>query len=141
MYKSKYSWNILWKWQWFTREIWIKKYWIETERAVKPILKILQKLNVEYLLDATCGLGFKTILFAKAGYKVAGSDYSEIAIKYAKKLAKEEKVNIQFFVSEFHKLPQNTEEKYDCVYTDYFDELPTYKELLSSAKGIYSVLK
>lgn len=139
--KKKNSWDTLWEWQWFTREAWMEKYWIETERAVKPLLKTLQKLNVEYLLDASCGLGFKTILFAKAGYKVSGSDYSEVAIKYAKKLAKEEKVDIQFFISEFQKLPQNTEEKYDCVYTDYFDELPTYEELLLSAKGIYSVLK
>lgn len=65
MCKSKNSWDTLWEWQWFTRETWMEKYWIETERAVKPLLKILQKLNVEYLLDASCGLGFKTILFAK----------------------------------------------------------------------------
>jgi len=135
------SWDTLWKWLWFSRDTWMSEYWKKTELALKPLLKLLPEFQVKSILDCSCGLGFKTILFVKGGYDVEGADASPMAIKYAPQLARELGLKIHFFLSTFEELPSKTQREYDCVYSDYFDELETEKELLNSARGIYSVLK
>ena len=135
------SWNTLWKWTWFTRDLWISEHWENTKRALDPLFVFLPKMSVKSILDCSCGLGFKTITFAKEGYDVEGSDASHVAIKYAPQLAKEHGLSIRFFHSFFKDLPEKAHRIYDCVYSDYFDELGSYEELRESARGIYSVLK
>lgn len=56
-------------------------------------------------------------------------------------LAKSYRVKIRFFVSKFEDLPQTANRKYDCVFSNYFDKLPSKKMFLKFAKGIYQVLK
>ena len=135
------SWNTIWKWSWFTREIWVSEHWERTQRALQPVFSILSKLRVGSILDCSCGLGFKTVMFAKMDYKVEGSDASAIAIKYAPKLAKEQGLKIKFYRSRYEELGKNCNRRYDCVYSDYFDEIGNYKTLRASAKGICSVLE
>lgn len=135
------SWNTLWKWSWFTRQVWMPDYWEKTKLALQPLFPLLSELKVKSILDCSCGLGFKTIMFAKMGYEVEGSDASAIAIKYAPQLAKEQGLKIKFFISSFEDLARTSKHMYDCVYSDYFDELETHKALQASAKGICSVLK
>ena len=113
----------------------------ENKLALRSLFSLLSELKVKSILDCSCGLGFKTVMFAKMGYKVEGSVASAIAIKYALQLAKEHGLKIKFFHSSFEDLPRASKRVYDCVYSDYFDELETYKALLDSAKGVYSVLK
>ncbi|MEM4704085.1 MAG: class I SAM-dependent methyltransferase [Candidatus Bathyarchaeia archaeon] len=108
---------------------------------MKPVFPLLSKLKIKSILDCSCGLGYKTVLFAKAGYEVEGSDASAIAIKYAPQLAKDEKVKIRFFRSRYEELNENCRRRYDCVWSDNFDEISTYKCLKAAAKSIYSVLK
>ncbi|MDI6691477.1 MAG: hypothetical protein QME50_06405 [Candidatus Bathyarchaeota archaeon] len=31
------AWDILWKWLWFTRDVWETKYWKEEKIALKPV--------------------------------------------------------------------------------------------------------
>lgn len=138
---EKQAWDVHWKWSWFTRNIWMSEYWKRTEEALQPLFSLLPKLHVNSILDCSCGLGFKTIMFAKAGYEVEGSDASYMAVKNAPQLAKEHGVKIRFFRSLFEELGKTCRRKYDCVYSDYFDEIGTHEELRESAKGIYSVLK
>jgi SAM-dependent methyltransferase len=135
------SWDTYWKWSWFTRKTWMSEYWEKTKTALEPVFSLLSKLNVRSILDCSCGLGFKTVMFAKMGYEVEGSDASAMAIKYAPQLAKEQGFKIKFFHSLYEELPKNTKRRYDCVFSDYFDEIETYERLKKSAKGIYSVLK
>lgn len=135
------SWDTLWKWLWFTREVWISEYWKETKKALSPVFSILPELHVRSILDCSCGLGFKTVMFAKMRYEVEGSDASAIAIKYAPKLAEEQGLRIRFFQSRYEELSKNCNRRYDCVYSDYFDEIGTRRTLRASARGIYSVLK
>ncbi|MEM3579006.1 MAG: class I SAM-dependent methyltransferase [Candidatus Bathyarchaeia archaeon] len=117
------------------------KYLEETRSGLQPLLSLLPKLHVKSILDCSCGLGFKTIMFAKEGYEVEGSDASATAIKYAPKVAEEEGLKIRFFRSRFDNLGENCKRKHDCVFSDYFDELSSRDALKASAKGIYSVLK
>lgn len=135
------SWNTILKWSWFTRDVWASEHWERTKHALQPVFSFLSKLRVKSILDCSCGLGFKTVMFAKMGYKVEGSDASTIAIKYAPKLAKEQGLRIKFFRSRYEELGKNCNHRYDCVYSDYFDEIENYKTLKASAKGIYSVLE
>ncbi|MGQ9595936.1 MAG: hypothetical protein ACUVQY_04140 [Thermoproteota archaeon] len=88
--------DILWKWLWFTREVWEREYRKEEKIALKSVFPLLSRLGVESILDCSCGLGYKTALFAGAGYEAEGSDASAIAIKYASQLAKEEKLKTIF---------------------------------------------
>jgi len=134
------SWDTSWKWFWFTREQWISKSWEENKIGMKPLFSLLPKLKVRSILDCSCGLGFKTVLIAKMGYEVEGSDGSAVAIKYAPQLANEEKLNLRFFQSRWEELDKKCNRKYDCVFSDYFDETKTLGMLKASAKGIYSVL-
>lgn len=134
------AWNIRWKWLWFTRDVWESEYWKEERIALKPVFSLLLKLRVESILDCSCGLGYKTVLFAKAGYEVEGSDASAIAIKYAPQLAKDERVKIRFFRSRYEELNKKCKRKYDCVWSDNFDEISTYKYLKTATRSIYSVL-
>ena len=135
------AWDIYWKWRWFTRRMWESEYWGEVRAAVKTVLDIISKFDVKSILDCSCGLGYKTILFAEAGYYVEGSDASREAVKYAPKLAREHGFNIRFFLSRFDELDEKCGRSYDCIWSDYFDEINTYEYLMLSAKAIYSVLK
>jgi len=139
--KEEGSWDTIWKWSWFTKELWLSQLRKEDQIALRPLFSLLPKLQIKSILDSSCGLGFKTVLFAKMGYEVEGSDASAIAIKYAPQLAKDEGVNIKFFHSRYEELGKKCKRKYDCVYSDNFDEIRTRKTLRSSAKGIYSVLR
>ena len=135
------AWDTIWRWSWFTREIWVDEYWEKTRNALQPLLPLLSELGVRSILDCSCGLGFKTIMLAKMGYNVEGSDMSSTAIKHAVELAREHGLKIRFFCSRFDELGKHCKRKYDCVYSDYFDELGEYNALQESAKGIYSVLR
>lgn len=134
------SWNIVWKWSWFTRELWESEYWDETRKSLKPLFPLLTQLKVKSVLDCSCGLGFKTVLIAEKGYEVEGSDGSAIAVRYASQLAKERGVNIRFFHARWEELGLKCGRTYDCVFSDYFDEIKTYETLKASAAGVYSVL-
>jgi 2-polyprenyl-3-methyl-5-hydroxy-6-metoxy-1,4-benzoquinol methylase len=63
-------------------------------------------------------LGYKTVLFAKAGYEAEGSDASATAIKYAPKLAEHEGVSIRFFRARYEELDRKCKRKYDCVWIE-----------------------
>lgn len=69
-----------------------------------------------------------------------GSDASAIAIKYAPLLAKSEGVKIRFFRSRYEELSEKCRRRYDCVWSDNFDEISTYEYLKTAARSIYSVL-
>ena len=134
------SWDTLWKWRWFTRDVWEAEYWKEEQIALKPVLSLLSKLKVKSVLDCSCGLGYKTVLFAKAGYEAEGSDASAVAIKYAPQLAKKQGVRIRFFRSRYDELSGKCKRRYNCVWSDNFDEISTYEYLVTSARNIYSIL-
>jgi SAM-dependent methyltransferase len=126
-------------WEWFLKEP-LKSIKRE-EINVSALYSLFARLQVRSILDCSCGLGFKTIALAEAGYEVEGSDASATAIRYAPQLAKEEELNIRFFRSRWEELGEKCERKFDCVFSDAFDWIKTRESLLASAKGIYAVLK
>lgn len=107
---------------------------------MQALFSLLPRPPAMSILDCSCGLGFKSVLFAKMGYEVEGSDGSAIAISHAPQFAKEEGFNIRFFQSRFAELGERCGRRYDCAFSDYFDEIGTYETLKASAQGIHSVL-
>ncbi|MGQ9641407.1 MAG: class I SAM-dependent methyltransferase [Candidatus Bathycorpusculaceae bacterium] len=134
------SWDIIWKWSWFTRKTWMPEYLKETSSDLQPLFSLLPRLHVKSILDCSCGLGFKTVMFAKKGYEVEGSDASATAIKYAPKIAEKEGLKIRFFRSRFEDLGKNCKRKYDSVFSDYFDELSSRSELKAWLKAFIQCL-
>jgi SAM-dependent methyltransferase len=93
------------------------------------------------VLDATCGLGRKTLVFSHLGCEVAGSDASAYAVARARELAASEGRSVEFVASAWSDLPGNVSEAFDLVFVDAFmDCLEDYDGLVASLKGIYGVL-
>ena len=59
-------------------------------------LKILNNLKNQDLLHLQCHFGQDSISLAKMGAHVTAADFSDIAIKEAKKISKEMGVNVNF---------------------------------------------
>ena len=78
------------------------------------------------------GEGRNAVFLAKKGFTVDGCDISEIAIKKALDLAKENNVKVRAFVAdlETYKLPQNTYDVIACFYYLQRDLVPQMKEAL-----------
>ncbi|MEM3659916.1 MAG: hypothetical protein QXU11_05825 [Thermoproteota archaeon] len=41
------SWDTIWKWLWFTREVWETEYWKEEKKALKPKTNFNAALQAE----------------------------------------------------------------------------------------------
>jgi 2-polyprenyl-3-methyl-5-hydroxy-6-metoxy-1,4-benzoquinol methylase len=134
------NWNTIWEWAWLTKREWGPRTFLENDQCTRSMLAVLKPYNINSMLDCSCGLGVKTILLAKSGYKIDGADFSPVAIKYAPVLAKENRVSAKYYLSRYEELPKKIKRYYDCVYSDAFDWITDYKYLRAAAKGIYSIL-
>ena len=134
------SWDTIWKWAWFCRDVWWHSSQQEVEPRMESLFAVLDSLGVRSVLDCACGLGTKTVLIAKRGYDVEGADGSPVAAEYAPILAGDDGVSIRFLHTRNERLGQTCGRTYDCVYSDGFDEFATREELATSARGIHAVL-
>lgn len=82
--------------------------WIGEIREYLPEKKELK------ILDVGCGAGFFSILLAKEGHKVVGTDLTKEMIEQSKILAREEKVDCHFIVMDAEKLEFQAE-SFDIV--------------------------
>ncbi|MDO8466714.1 MAG: class I SAM-dependent methyltransferase [bacterium] len=76
------------------------------------------KLSGGLLLDIGCGVGDKSIFFAKNGFETVGIDISEVAITEAREKAKSAGAKSEFFVGDFSALAKIKEiaaRRYDVV--------------------------
>ena len=74
-------------------------------------------LHGKSLLHLQCHFGMDTLSWGRLGAKVTGVDFSEEAIKLARKLSKETGIKAQFICSDIYKLPEVLKKKFDIVYT------------------------
>lgn len=141
VYTGAKAWDLIWKWTWFTKDLWQRDFRKSKEGTQRALKSLLPKLHVESILDCSCGLGWKTIILAEMGYEVEGSDGCAFAVKRASELASEEGLRLRFFRSRWADLGMKARRKYDCVYNDAFAWITTRRSLSASARGIYSVLQ
>jgi len=115
---------------------WDKKYETEAYIFGKEPVEFLGE-HIDLLprgkaLDIAMGEGRNAVFLAKNGFTVDGCDISEIAIKKALDLAKENNVKVRAFVAdlEAYKLLQNTYDVIACFYYLQRDLVPQMKEAL-----------
>tara|TARA_B100000614_G_scaffold262683_1_gene297650 strand:- start:4225 stop:5010 length:786 start_codon:yes stop_codon:yes gene_type:complete len=80
-------------------------------------LKILNNLKNQDLLHLQCHFGQDSISLAKMGAHVTAVDFSDIAIKEAKKISKEMGVNVNFI--ENNVLELNLKKEFDIIFSSY----------------------
>lgn len=91
-------------------------YWgIEPNRLCYEIMRHRPPVKAYRVLDIGCGEGKDAVFFAKNGYIVSAFDASENGIKKAKELAKQHRVNINFFQADINEYELN--EEYDIIFS------------------------
>lgn len=84
------------------------------------------------LLDLGCGSGWTSIMLAKLGLEVTGTDIAPEMIKIAKENAKKENLKINFLVLDSEKI--NFKEKFDRVLSyDTLHHVPNDQRVLKNA--------
>lgn len=90
------------------------------EKSARWIGELLPSNKYHKLLDLGCGPGLYTERFAKMGYQVTGIDFSERSIDYAKKAAKQQKLDISYYCRNY--LNMDLDMNFDMsnmIYCDY----------------------
>ena len=115
---------------------WDKRYETEAYIFGKEPVEFLRE-HIDLLprgkaLDIAMGEGRNAVFLAKNGFDVDGCDISEIAIRKAQELAKENNVKIHAFVEdlETYKLPKEAYDVIACFYYLQRDLVPQMKEAL-----------
>ena len=131
------------RWEWFRRSQWWPGYRDSWQaRRWRVTLGVLGDLAGKDVLDATCGLGRRTVLMSDLGIKVVGSDANSYAVKRARDLAASENRDIDFFVCSWRDLPERVPHLFDAIFVDAFVDCCEMQEgLVASLSGIASALK
>lgn len=77
--------------------------------------KLVGNVKGKKTLDLACGEGSNTRILARKGSKVAGVDFSERLIEFARQLEKKEKLGIEYFVSDAADLKELPNSHFDIV--------------------------
>ena len=107
------------------------------------ITPYFKKYNVKSVLDCSCGSGLQAIALAKQGYSVDAGDISEKMILKAKALAQEQKIEVDFKVSDFRFLENNFNREYDAVISwgNSLPHLMNELDITTALKSIFCRLK
>lgn len=102
-------------------------------------LKFIGKIKGKKVLDAGCGEGYNTRIFAKMGAKVIGIDISKKLIDYAIKEEERNPLGIRYYVSSFTNLKIFKNNYFDLVIsTMAMMDSPNFDKAVSE---IYRVLR
>ncbi|MBL7896221.1 MAG: class I SAM-dependent methyltransferase [Bacteroidia bacterium] len=82
-------------------------------------LDLLGDIKGKSVLHLQCHFGQDTLSLARLGAKVTGVDFSEEAIKKAKQLNDDLKLDARFICCDVYTLPQHLNELFDIVFTSY----------------------
>jgi SAM-dependent methyltransferase len=99
-------------------------YDVESFKAGRSTLEPLELEEVgevagKSLLHLQCHFGLDTLSWARRGAHVAGADFSDEAITFARSLASELDIPARFVCSNVYDLPAALEGRFDIVYTSY----------------------
>jgi 2-polyprenyl-3-methyl-5-hydroxy-6-metoxy-1,4-benzoquinol methylase len=100
-------------------------------------LGVLMKKNVLHL---QCHFGLDTLSLSRLGASVTGVDFSEVAIKYAKKLSGETHIKATFLESNVYDITDLLSDTYDIVFCSY-GSICWLPDMLEWANMISKVLK
>ena len=89
------------------------------DRSAAWIVEQFKINNNSRICDFGCGPGLYTTRFAQYGASVTGVDFSETSIDYAKKVAEQEGLNIDYFLQNY--LDFIPDKKFDLICMIYCD--------------------
>lgn len=81
--------------------------------------KELGDVKGKTILHLQCHFGMDTLSLSMLGASVTGIDFSEDAIREAKSLNKELRLDAEFILSDVYSLPEKLYKKFDIVFTSY----------------------
>lgn len=138
----------LWTDKWISKNM-LSAHLDFSNDAASRNIKVIQKTvtwirsvikNKSSILDLGCGPGIYAEEFAKQKYSVVGIDISKRSINYARKSARNKKLNITYLNQSY--LTDEIKGMYDnvvCIYCDFGALIPIEQKIL--LKKIQSVLK
>lgn len=134
-----------WYKEWFDSDDYLLVYNHRDDKdAVKLtdlILKETRIPNGSSILDAACGAGRHSLLFAKKGYLVSGFDLSLNLLNIAQKRAKEEKLNIDFRRGDIRSISYEKEFSLVTNLFTSFGYFDTDSENFSFVKNSFNFIK
>ena len=88
---------------------------------MKILVDQVERLTPGRALDIGCGTGGNAIWLAKRGWQVTALDHSEVAIEKGKRLASEQRVDVEFVVGDASALqPEGAYDLITCLYIQLF---------------------
>jgi SAM-dependent methyltransferase len=97
------------------------------------LVENLQQLPIGRALDLAMGEGRNAVYLAKKGFDVVGVDISEVAVRKAKHLARENGVRIQTVIADLHKY-QLQPESYDVILVFYYLQRSLVPQIVRALK-------
>ena len=82
-------------------------------------LRLLGDAAGKEVLHLQCHFGQDTISLARLGAKATGVDFSEEAIRNARKLNEQLNLDAEFICCDIYSLPENLNKQFDIVFTSY----------------------
>jgi len=87
------------------------------------------------ICDLGCGPGLYTTRFARAGADVTGVDFSERSIRYAREVAVQEELNVDYVLQNY--LEFSSEKRFDLITMIYCDFCPLSPQQRANLLGIF----
>lgn len=141
---SMTDWDLIHRWEWFRRDRWRQGFRTTIHGQgggpARAFADLAQKTDAKVLLDASCGLGRRSIYLSEKGCNIVGSDVSGAAVTYARELAKEENASVSFFRSPWNELPKNMPHHFDGILVTGLSLEPSWDHLGMSLVGLYHAL-
>lgn len=103
-------------------------------------LELVGDVEGSTLLHLQCHFGLDTLSWARRGATATGVDFSEAAIRLARKLAAEVGLSAEFVASDVTSLPAEWTGRFDLVFTSY-GVLPWLPNLEAWARTVSRVLR
>lgn len=102
-------------------------------------LNLLGNVRGKDVLEIGCGGGQNVIVLVKWGARSVGLDISEEQIKYARRLAKKENIDISFYIGSMEDLSMFQEERFDIVLSSF--GIGYVENLTKTFKEVFRVLR
>lgn len=111
-------------------------------KIIKEIFKRYSKIDVQNVLDCTCGIGIQAISLAQEGFCVTGSDLSRNELNFAREEAKKRGLSVTFIQTDCRYLENSISQKFDAVISidSALPHLLTRENFLLAFQSIYERL-
>ncbi len=115
---------------------------LRLKREIPFLVDLVDGKGEARILDLACGSGRHAVALAQQGYKVVGLDKSKSMIKAARKLARKEKVTVDFLVADMVTMKEAVEGEFNLITClgNSLALLPSYNVLKKTIAAVHPLL-